>query len=212
VLTHRRFLALLLSGSIALALIPYTRAATLRTAGWALVAEDPLAPADAIVVTVDAEHAGILEAADLVRAGLSGHVALLAEPQTPAEQEFAKRDLPYEDAPQRAARHLTLLGVSSIERIPGAAEGTESEARLLREWCARRAMRSIIVIGQADHTRRLRRVLQRSLAGHAVTVRVRGTRYSEFDPDRWWTSRGGVRTQIIETQKLLLDFVRHPLS
>jgi hypothetical protein len=32
------------------------------------------------------------------------------------------------------------------------------------------------------------------------------------DPDRWWKTRGGVRTEIIELQKLLLDFTLHPIS
>jgi hypothetical protein len=41
---------------------------------------------------------------------------------------------------------------------------------------------------------------------------VQAARYSSFDPDRWWETRKGVRTEIVELQKLLLDFVLHPLS
>ena len=37
-------------------------------------------------------------------------------------------------------------------------------------------------------------------------------RYSDFDPDRWWQTREGTRTGIIEMQKLLLDVVRYPTS
>ena len=37
-------------------------------------------------------------------------------------------------------------------------------------------------------------------------------RYSSFDPDRWWETRGGVRIEIIELQKLVLDVVLHPMS
>jgi len=43
-------------------------------------------------------------------------------------------------------------------------------------------------------------------------VRIRSARYSSFDPDRWWTTRDAVRTEIVEIQKLLLDVVRHPIS
>jgi hypothetical protein len=32
---------------------------------------------------------------------------------------------------------------------------------------------------------------------------------SSFDPDRWWESRDGVKTEIVELQKLLLDVVLH---
>jgi len=32
------------------------------------------------------------------------------------------------------------------------------------------------------------------------------------DPGRWWETRDGVRTEIIEFQKLLLDLIRHPIG
>jgi hypothetical protein len=58
----------------------------------------------------------------------------------------------------------------------------------------------------------VRRVLERAMKGHPTEVRMRVARYSDFDPDRWWETRSGVRTEIIELQKLLLDFVLHPIS
>jgi hypothetical protein len=39
---------------------------------------------------------------------------------------------------------------------------------------------------------------------------VRYSRYSEFDPDSWWLTRGGQRIQAVESEKLLLDLLRHP--
>jgi hypothetical protein len=50
------------------------------------------------------------------------------------------------------------------------------------------------------------------MRGRRTSVMVRGARYSSFDPERWWHSRAGVRTEIVELQKLLLDIVRHPIS
>jgi hypothetical protein len=47
------------------------RVSVLRAAGWALVADsEPVVPADIIVLTVDSDGAGALEAADLVRSGV----------------------------------------------------------------------------------------------------------------------------------------------
>ena len=46
------------------ACVPTVRVAILQRLGWALVAEDPLTRADAIVLTVDVGRAGVLEAAD----------------------------------------------------------------------------------------------------------------------------------------------------
>jgi hypothetical protein len=50
------------------------------------------------------------------------------------------------------------------------------------------------------------------MQGHPTKVAVCASRYSLFDPDRWWQSRGGIRGEIIEVEKLLLDIVRHPIS
>ena len=41
---------------------------------------------------------------------------------------------------------------------------------------------------------------------------VQSARYSIFDPDRWWKTRDGARTAIVEVQKLVLEVVLHPMS
>jgi hypothetical protein len=50
------------------------------------------------------------------------------------------------------------------------------------------------------------------MEGFTTKIMVRSTRYSSFNPDRWWQSRDGTRTAVIELQKLLLDFALHPIS
>jgi uncharacterized SAM-binding protein YcdF (DUF218 family) len=202
----------ILAAAIITSLLPAPRHAILRTAGWSLVAEDPLAAADVIVVAVDGGQAGALEAADLVRQGIAGRVALLADPSTAAERELRRRGIAYEDGTDILARHLRLLGVPAVERISNAVDGTEAAGRVLGEWCVREQLKSVIIVTNADHSRRVRRVLQRSMGRCAAKVLVRSARYSQFDPNSWWRSRTGVRTQIVETEKLLLDIARHPWS
>jgi hypothetical protein len=63
-----------------------------------------------------------------------------------------------------------------------------------------------------DHSRRVRRMLDRVMTGHPTHVAVQPARYSSFDPDRWWETRDGIRTEIIELQKLVLEAVLHPMS
>jgi uncharacterized SAM-binding protein YcdF (DUF218 family) len=207
-----RYLAGLVLGALALAaLIPSSRIRVLRGAGSFLVSDDPLGPADAVVVTVDAREAGVLEAADLVRRQMAPRVAVMAAAPTPGEREFLRRGLPYEDDATAAARNLTLLGVPEVERVSTSVDGTNTAGQVLREWCVRRQVKSVIVVSTRDHSRRLRRVLQRAMRGVPVRVVVRASPFSAFDPDSWWLTRTGIRTQIIETEKLLLDFVSHPV-
>jgi len=182
----------------------------LRAAGWTLVVSDPVEPADVIVVPKWAGEAGALEAAELVRAGIAPRVAILLRPPSAATDQLARRGL---IASEDWITHLTrVLGVASVEEIPSRVEGSEAEGEVLPEWCDRNQFRSIVVVTSADHSRRVRRILRRTMKGRPVKVMIRSARYSEFDPDRWWQTRDGVRTEIEELEKLMLDILAHPLS
>ncbi len=184
----------------------------LRAAGWMLIVNDPIEPADVIVVTVEADGAGTLEAADLVHSGVSTQVAVFGETPDTVEREFVRRGIPYEDAAARSLRQLKMLGLDTIGLIPTYVDGSEDEGPALADWCDQHRFRSVVVVSTSDHSRRLRRVLHRSMQGHLTTVVVRSARYSVFDPDRWWQSHVGIRTEVAELEKLLRDVVRHPIS
>jgi uncharacterized SAM-binding protein YcdF (DUF218 family) len=184
----------------------------LRAAGWALVVKnEPVAPADVIVISIDSDGAGALEAADLVRSGVSKRVAVFQDPPSGEDFEFIRRGLPYEDAGARQIHQLKMLGVTDVTQI-GRIDGTESEGRMLAQWADQQHLGSMVVVSTKDHSRRMRRVLDRDMNGRATQVTVRAARYSTFDPDRWWQSRNGIRIAIFELQKPLLDFVRHPFQ
>jgi hypothetical protein len=182
----------------------------LRAAGASLVIDDPLQPADVIVITADAQGGGILEAADLVRDGVARKVALFAPPLDAADHEFMRRGIPYEDGTTIGVRQLHALGVENVAKIETTVNGTEDEGVVLAKWCAQQRVRSVVVVSTPDHSRRLWRVLRRSLQG--VTVAIRPAHFSTFEADHWWETRAGARIGIIELQKLLLDVLRHPMS
>jgi hypothetical protein len=207
-----RILAVVVLAGAVLVGVPPIRESILRAAGWALVVDEPVEPADMIVVAIDARDAGVLEAADLVRSGIATRVAVFANPPDDVDREFIRRGIPYEDLAVRSTRQLMSLGVTAIEQIPRRVSGTEAEGEVLPDWCDLRQLRSVVVVSSRDHSRRLRRVLQRSMVGHQTRVTIRSARFSKFDPDKWWKSRDGIRTEIIELQKLLLDVILHPIS
>lgn len=193
--------------------IPALRHGVLRRAGWALVANDAIAPADIIVLAVDAPGSGTLEAADLVHGGVAAKVAVFADAaDTTVENEFLRRGVPYEGGSELSIRELSALDVTNVEQIPGYVGGSEDEGPTLAEWCGQHRFRSVVVVSTPDHSRRLRRLLRRAMKGHQTRVMVRAAHYSSFEPDRWWESHSGMRTEIEEGEKLLLDIVRHPIS
>ena len=204
-------LVVLALAAFAVVAIRPLREPVLRAAGWTLVVTEPIASADIIVLSVDSGPAGSLEAADLVQSGISKRVAVFRAPPNGEDYEFIRRGIPYEDAGERQISRLQSLGVTDIVEIPRV-DGTEGEGQVLPSWCDEHQFRSIVVVDTKDHSRRLRRVLDRGMKDHPTRVTVRAARYSSFDPDQWWETRRGVRTEIIELEKLLLDVVRHPMS
>jgi hypothetical protein len=188
--------------------VPSVREPVLRAAGWALVINEPISPADIIVVSSFAGGAGAREAADLVQSGIATRVAVFSDPQE--VHEFIRRGLP--DRAARQIRQLKSLGVTDVVQIPTTEVGTNAEARALLPWCDQHQFQSIVLVTTRDHSRRSRRVLNRVMKGHPTHVMVQPARYSWFDPDRWWKTRGGVWTEIIQLQKLALDAALHPLS
>jgi hypothetical protein len=197
--------------AFAIVAVGFLREPILRATGWALVVNEPVASADVIVLSLDSGSAGALEAADLVQSGISKRVAVFKELPSAEENEFIRRGVPYEDAGINQIRQLKSLGVTDVVQISGI-DGTEGGGRVLQLWCDEHRFQSIVFVATKDHSRRSRRVLDRAMKGQPTRVTVQPARYSSFDPDRWWETRDGVRTEIVELQKLLLDVVRHPMS
>lgn len=192
--------------------LPGVRHTLLRAAGRALVAEDVRAHVDAIVIAVDDYGAGVLEAADLVRDGVSARVAVFEDPPDRTDREFARRGVPHYDAAALSVQQLHALGITSVAVILRSVAGTSDEATLLPQWCIENGYHSVLLVTSADHSRRVQRILKRATHRDGIEVAVRYSRYSDFDPDTWWHSRRGIRIELVESEKLLLDFLSHPLS
>jgi len=181
-------------------------------AGHILVVPKSAAMADIIVVAIDADGAGALEAADLVHRGVSAKVAVFGDPPSEVDREFLRRGVPYEDRAAVTTRELHSLGVQNIEQIPRKTSGSEQEGDILPIWSEQHGYRTVILVTSSDHSRRLNRIIRRSLHGCQIRVIVQNSPYSEFDPDSWWRNREGVRKGVVELQKLVLDILRHPFS
>ena len=205
-----------LCGLVLLAIIAIgtspARHSLLRAAGEMLVMNDGMERVDVIVLAVDADGAGVLEAADLVRGGIATRVAIFSDPPDAVDREFLRRGVPYSDAAAESAGQLHALGVSSVERIPSSVAGTEDEGPALARWNAQNGLNTIMFVCLADHSRRTHRVMARAMRGKRAKIIIRYSRYSDFDPETWWRTRNGIRTEIEESQKLLLDLLQHPFS
>src|SRR5262249_22057780 len=152
-------LFVLLLVGVACFVIYTLRRPILRAAGWALVANENVKSADVIVLTIDSDGGGVLEAADLVHSGLAAGGASFVEFADVIEQEFIRRGVPYENHATASIRELNALGVGTVEPISQYVSGTEDEGPALATWCGQQHIRSVVVITSPDHSRRIRRVL-----------------------------------------------------
>jgi hypothetical protein len=211
-LTWGATVILLVVAATAVVAVPSVRKQMLRMAGGWLVVSEPVSPADIIVIAADSAGAGALQAADLVHGGIASRVAVFADPPSGDDLEFIRRGLPYEDSAARQIRQLGSLGVTDVVQIDRDESGSEGESQVLGPWCDQHGIRSVVFVAARDHSRRIRRVLDRDMKGRPTRVTVQAERYSSFDPDSWWETRTGIRTEIIELQKLVLDLVLHPMS
>jgi hypothetical protein len=191
-------------------LIPSVRARGLRALGSILVVDQNLQRSDVIVVPDWTDNSGLLEAADLVHAGFAPQVAVLTGQRDPASTELIRRGVIPSTETWRA-QLVRALGVAKVEEIVVAADGTDAEGPILAAWLARQGFRTAIVVSTADHSRRLRRILDRALRDQRTTVIVHVALFSTFQPHRWWQTPTGWRIEVVELEKLALDVLQHPV-
>jgi uncharacterized SAM-binding protein YcdF (DUF218 family) len=171
----------------------------LGAVGRALVAEDPLVPVDAIVVSNAAARADALEAARLYRDGVSTRVVVPTWAPDPLDAELRCLGVPVLDVTALARAILDRSGVppSAIATLPGAAAGTEDEIAAVADHVRMAGLRSLLYVAPRSHGARARWLLRRRVPAH-VHVAVRGAVVDHFDPDRWWSSRDASREVMAE--------------
>jgi uncharacterized SAM-binding protein YcdF (DUF218 family) len=181
---------LLVAALILAALATLAHAPALRLMGRALVVEDPLTTADAIVVvaggTPDREGA----AARLYREGLAPEV-VLSNQFTPDRVRdliaLGARRLDYQGEARVA---LEKRGVPSqvIVALPTPATTTEAELKLVGEAARARGWRRVILVTSPQHSRRVKLVWSRE-APADIEGLVRVVPEDKFLDGDWWRKR-----------------------
>lgn len=198
----RRLLArTLVVGALAIALLAL--AACPRAAHF-LIIDEPLQPADAIVVLAGARVQRWLEAVDLYREGMSAAIVLSPGIIEPAEVRLRAMGIRYPSETDLVKDAMVQMGIpeAAISVLPETVDNTAHEAVIAHRVAAQRGWKSLIVVTSKYHTRRSRFAFERELRDAGIGVQVRGSRYDEVAPDDWWKSRADFRFVTSELQKL----------
>jgi len=167
------------------------RVPILQACGNFWISEDPPGPADAIMILGDDNLQGdrATRAAELYRAHWAPHVVASGRPLRPyiSIPDLMRRDLEQRGVPE-----------SAIISYPRPVGNTREEAQALRQLAVERGWRHVLVVTSNYHTRRSRFILHR-VWPHDYDFRIISAHDSEYDPDSWWRTRGGLKIVFHET-------------
>jgi len=173
--------------------------------GTFLAREDPLQPADAIFVLAGTELKRPLEGADLYFSHYAPVIVMTRERAERAVEVVRRRGLTLPPDVERAREVLVELGVprEAVMLPDRIHDSTAAEAITLRELAQMKGWRRVIVVTSRLHLRRAGFAMRRELRGTGIAVMMRGSRYDETTPERWWTSRADIREMLSELPKLI---------
>ena len=180
----------------------------LALAGDLLVAEDPAASADFIVVSGAAPFASAVEIVRLSREGVRGRVVVPRWPQEQIDDERRRLDVAYVEPEQRVRDILERGGVAAqdVVTLTEVVDGTGPESTAVAAFVRAQGAHSVLVVTARNHGARMRWLLRRALPAD-VDVRVRSPRTDRFAPTAWWSNRDQTRQVMTEYLRWANDLV-----
>jgi len=158
--------------------------AVLRAGVW-LVVQDPLAPAQAIVVLSGRMPGRAVEAARLYHQNIAAQV-WVSQPASVAQQ-MAEMNIPFVGEDFYNQRVLLALGVptDAIRILPEPSANTAQEIDQIARLAHSTGARAVMIVTSEPHTRRVRYIWRRRV-GDSLQLIVRHPPDDPFDAPRWW--------------------------
>jgi uncharacterized SAM-binding protein YcdF (DUF218 family) len=179
-------------------------AAACPRAAHFLIIDEPIQPADAIVVLAGARIERWLEAVELYREGMAQAIVLSPGIIEPAELRLPAMGIRFPSETDLVKDAMVQAGIPSsvITIFPETVDNTAHEAVFAHRAALQHGWKRLIIVTSKYHTRRARFAFEREMEASGIDVQVRGSRYDEAQPDGWWKSRRDFRFVTWELQKL----------
>ncbi len=166
----------------------------LNALGTALIVDDPLHPADAILVLAgeSREGARVTHAVNLYKRGLA---PLLVLSGTPMGFRTHEADV--------TQRHAEYLGVPTarILAVKHDSESTREEAGVIVSVLQRKGLKEVILVTSNYHTGRAKRIFQKMAGPVGPRFLASSVDDGYFNPDGWWMHRKDAKTFVYEAIK-----------
>ena len=195
--SSRWLVGLAIAGLIAISLFLAYPWVLTQAAGW-LVTNDPIAPADALIVlSGDSTGERVMQGVALWRQGVAPRVILSGGPigRWVTAAEIMRREALLLGLPSRAI----LLEEES--------RSTWEQAVKTLPMVKRLGARRVIIVTSPYHARRARWTFRRVFGPAGIEVLVSASPYSKFQADRWWTREQDTEDVLLEYFKMVHYFL-----
>ena len=177
-----------------------------RRAGQWLVKEDVPKHADALVMLMGNFPERVLEAADVYSKGLADRIIIVFESMGPY-RELESRGASIVRTTEQARNAAVALEVpaDSIIMLPGDARSTLDEAIAVRDYLKLTpSVDTLILVSSPAHMRRAYMIFMAALRNspQKIFVGCSPSRYSDFNPGKWWRRKEDVQSVLSEYVKI----------
>lgn len=177
-----------------------------RHAGQWLVKEDQPEHSDAMVILMGSIADRVLQAADLYHQNMA-EKAIMVQSDMGAYRDLEERGAHIISNTRQVYDALVNLGVpsDSIRILTGSASSTQMEAIVIRDYLKNSPeINSLLLVSSADHLRRASMIFKSALKNNPIPVNIIScpSKYTDFDAEKWWRSRDGIETVILEYLKI----------
>jgi len=166
----------------------------LNALGAALIENDPLHPADAILVLAGDSREGdrVQHAVGLFKRGLAPLLVLSGNPIGFRTHEAEIRQ-----------RHAEFLGVPSdhILAVKHDSDSTREEAEVIVPILQRKGMKEVILVTANYHTARAKRIFEQAAGRYGPHFLASPVDDGLFKPEGWWMRRRYAKTFVYEAIK-----------
>lgn len=178
-----------------------------RHAGQWLVKEDVPKHADALVILMGNFPERVLEAADVYSRSLANRMIIVYESMGPY-RELESRGASIVRTTEQARDASVALGVpaDSIIMLPGDARSTLDEAIAVRDYLKLNpSLDTLILVSSPAHMRRAYMISRAALRNspQKIFVGCSPSRYSDFNPGKWWRRKEDVQSVLSEYVKII---------
>lgn len=181
----------------------------LKLIAAALVVEDRLERADAIVVVAGGTPSREAKAAALFREGWAPRLIVSQPVESSYVRELTALGVRPLDLQGESMLVLERYGVprDRIVAVPEPSTNTESELQLVQKLARGRGYRRVILVTSPQHTRRVHVIWSRASADDHIEGLVVPAPTSEFSVDGWWRKRGAAEAVLHEYLGILAIYL-----